>query len=74
MTDGWGSWEDDARRKRTASGAATPAERLAWLEAMLELALARGAIPKRRDAWGQPLPLLHDGSGIPPTSKDPAGT
>jgi hypothetical protein len=30
-------------------------ERTAWLEEMLEIAYAAGAVPKRRDAWGRAL-------------------
>ena len=51
----WGSWRDDYDRKLTVGLEATAAERLAWLEEMLQLAHASGAPPKARDAWGQTL-------------------
>lgn len=51
----WGSWEEDRERKYVAGLEVSADERLAWLEEMLELALASGALPKPRDAWGQPI-------------------
>lgn len=54
----WGSWEEDRERKYLAGLAVSAAERLAWLEEMLEVALASGALPKPRDAWGRPIPVL----------------
>jgi hypothetical protein len=51
----WGTWESDRWRKHIR-GIDVPVEaRLAWIEEMLVLALARGAILKRRDEWGRPL-------------------
>jgi len=44
----WGcSWEATRRRRLTAGLTVTPAERLAWLEEMIELAAASGALPRR---------------------------
>lgn len=48
-----GSWDEDREHKYVVGMMVSPDERLAWLEEMLELALASGAIPKRRDDWGQ---------------------
>jgi hypothetical protein len=45
----WGSWGSNRERKLTAALAATPAERLAWLEEMIALAYRTGALPKRRE-------------------------
>ncbi|MBI4952777.1 MAG: hypothetical protein HY908_12150 [Myxococcales bacterium] len=51
----WGTWASERTRKHTR-GMDVPVEaRLAWIEEMLVIALERGAIPKRRDEWGQPL-------------------
>lgn len=50
-----GSWEEDEERKLVVGREVDDATRLAWLEEMLELAFAAGAIPRRRDAWGQEL-------------------
>jgi hypothetical protein len=52
----WGGWEEVRERSFVVGLEVSAAERLAWLEEMLELTLARGALPKPRDAWGQPLP------------------
>ena len=46
--DDWGSWEATEQRKLTAGLRATPAQRLAWLEEMIELAYRTGALPKKR--------------------------
>jgi len=54
-SDGWGSWEEDREHKYVVGLRVTAAERLAWLEAMIELAWASGALPKARDEWGQPI-------------------
>ena len=51
----WGSWEEDRERKYVVGLEVSADERLAWLEEMLEIALASGALPKPRDAWGQPI-------------------
>jgi hypothetical protein len=53
--DGWGGWDEDRRRKYLVGLEVSAEERLAWLEEMLELAYARGAIPKPRNEWGQPI-------------------
>jgi hypothetical protein len=42
----WGARE---RRKYTIGLDATPAQRLDWLEEMIELAHASGALPRRRE-------------------------
>jgi hypothetical protein len=45
----WGcSWEATRLRQLTAGLAVTPAERLAWLEEMIDLAAACGALPRQR--------------------------
>lgn len=54
--DDIGSWEEDREHEYLVGTTVSADERLAWLEEMLEIAFASGAIPKRRDAWGQPLP------------------
>ncbi len=50
-----GTWEEDEEHKLTVGLSVDDATRLAWLEEMLHIAFAAGAIPKRRDAWGQEL-------------------
>ena len=42
------SWEDAEKRKLTNAVAATPAQRLAWLEEAIRLAHQTGALPKPR--------------------------
>jgi len=41
-------WESKRRRSLTLALAATPAQRLAWLEQAIRLAHASGALPKAR--------------------------
>jgi len=41
-------WDDHRRRQFGAFLAATPAQRLAWLEEMIELAHRTGALPRPR--------------------------
>ena len=68
MTSSPGSWDEDRERKYVAGAEVSADERIAWLEEMIALAYASGALPKPRDAWGQPLP-----PGIPtdaPTRQD----
>lgn len=60
-TEDWGTWESTEARARVSGLAVTPDERMAWVEEMLVLAIASGACPRPRDAWGQPLPGI-----IPP--------
>jgi hypothetical protein len=50
--DDWGAgWESHRRRQLTFALAATPAERLRWLEEMIAIAHRSGALPRpRRDA------------------------
>ncbi len=50
-----GSWAEDRDHKYVIGMLVSVDERLAWLEDMLALALASGALPKRRDEWGQVL-------------------
>jgi hypothetical protein len=50
-----GSWQEDREHKYVIGTLVSIEERLAWLEEMLALALASGALPKRRDDWGQPI-------------------
>ena len=52
----WGSWESTRLRGQLAGLAVTADERIAWVEEMLVVAMASGACPRPRDAWGQPLP------------------
>jgi hypothetical protein len=49
-------WAEHKRRQLRAFLASTPAQRLAWLEEMIELAHRAGALPRRRDgaAGGEP--------------------
>ncbi|MFO0681890.1 MAG: hypothetical protein U0234_07565 [Sandaracinus sp.] len=51
----WGTWRDAEQRKYVKGLDLTIAERLAWLDEMIELARAHGAQPKPRDEWGQPI-------------------
>ena len=41
-------WEDARKRALTAGLAATPTQRLEWLEEMIRLAHAAGALPRRQ--------------------------
>lgn len=56
VDDDVGSWDENRRRKLTLGLEATPAQRLDWLEEMIALAHASGALPRRR---------LEDGSIAP---------
>jgi hypothetical protein len=48
---GWeAGWESSRRAQLEAQAAATPAQRLAWLEEALRLALAAGALPRPVEA------------------------
>ena len=60
-----GSWEEDREHKYLVGTTVSVDERLAWVEEMLEIAYAAGAIPKPRDAWGQPIEpgAQRDGDG-----------
>ncbi len=52
--DAWDvDWDAQRRRKFTIGLAATPAERLDWLEEMIELAHATGVLPRRRSPNGE---------------------
>jgi hypothetical protein len=42
-------WDAQERRKYTIGLDATPEQRLEWLEEMIELAHASGALPRRRE-------------------------
>lgn len=44
----WGTWEDAAALRRWSFARRTPAQRLAWLQAALELAYGSNAISPRR--------------------------
>jgi hypothetical protein len=52
--DPWGcGWESNRKRQLAIGLDATPAQRLAWVCAMIELAWRTGALPKRRpNVWG----------------------
>jgi hypothetical protein len=43
-------WESTRRRALTLALAATPGQRLAWLEEAIRIAYASGALPKPRPA------------------------
>lgn len=46
--DDWGAgWEAQRQHQLTMGFSATPAQRLAWLEDMIELAHRTGALPRR---------------------------
>jgi hypothetical protein len=51
--DRWDDWDSSRRRQLALGLEATPAARLAWLVAMIELAWRAGALPRRRpqDPW-----------------------
>ncbi len=55
MTLPIGSWEEDRERKYLVGLEVSVDERLAWLEEMLEIAHAAGALRRVRDEWGRPL-------------------
>ncbi len=47
----WGTWEDAEALRRWSFARRTPEQRLAWLQAALQLAYQSGAIkPRRPDA------------------------
>jgi hypothetical protein len=49
----WGGWDSARREKHTLGLRATPAQRLDWLESMIEVAWSTGALPRLRpDLWG----------------------
>lgn len=50
-----GSWAEEREHEYVVGLEVSDDERLAWLEEMLVLAHAAGAIPKPRDAWGQEI-------------------
>jgi hypothetical protein len=47
-------WESSRRRTLTLALTATPRERLAWLEEMIRLAWASGALPRKRATSDEP--------------------
>lgn len=49
----YGDWSSNRMRKLTRGLDASPAQRLAWLEAMIRLAHASGALPRNRSANGE---------------------
>ncbi|MBI5500124.1 MAG: hypothetical protein HY907_07760 [Deltaproteobacteria bacterium] len=55
-------WEEHKRRQLASFLAATPAQRLAWLEEMIELAHRSGALPRPRaaTAWADGEPERTD--------------
>lgn len=55
-------WEEHKRRQLASFLAATPAQRLAWLEEMIELAHRSGALPRPRaaTAWDGGAPGRRD--------------
>lgn len=50
----WTTFADARRRKFTMGLALTPAERLAWLESAIELAVLAGALPRHPSGSGRP--------------------
>ena len=44
----WGTWDDAAALRRWSFARRTPEQRLAWLQAALELAYQSGALDPRR--------------------------
>ena len=48
----WGTWDAKRTRSQTVGLQVSAEERLEWVEEMLELATAAGALPKLRDEWG----------------------
>jgi hypothetical protein len=49
-------WESARRRKFTLGLAASPSQRLAWLEEAIRLAWASGALPRPREIGSVPSP------------------
>ena len=53
---GWDAgWDATRRRQQMLGLEVTAAERIHWLEEMIRLAHASGALPRRRDENGQTL-------------------
>jgi hypothetical protein len=52
----WGTWDAKRRLQFVLALEATPEQRLAWLEEMIRIAHASGALPRLRDAAGSELP------------------
>jgi hypothetical protein len=52
----WGTWEGKRQLKFVLALQASAEQRLAWLEEMIRIAHASGALPRRRDATGFELP------------------
>jgi hypothetical protein len=52
--DVWGSWEAKRKRQYLLALDATPEQRLAWLEEMIRLAHASGALPRTRSPASSP--------------------
>lgn len=54
-----GGWEASERRQRAAIAAATPAQRLEWLEDAIRFAVRAGALPRRTEPRSEapPAPL-----------------
>ena len=63
----WGAdWETHRQRQLTFALAATPTERLAWLEEMIALAHQTGALPRRRTEETAPTIVPTIASGLDP--------
>jgi hypothetical protein len=60
----WGSFEDAEALRRWSFERRTPEQRLAWLQAALELAYQSGALKPRRPDTEAPRPCTADGTGI----------
>ena len=61
-SDEWeASWEGTRRRQLALGLAVAPAERLRWLEEMIRLAHAAGALPRPRGADGETRPSAKQG-------------
>jgi hypothetical protein len=63
VTGSIGSWDEDRERKYVVGLEVSVDERLAWLEEVLEIAHAAGALRRPRDEWGRPLDV--------PSGEDP---
>ena len=62
------TWEGNARWRAARVLAATPYERLRWLESALELAARAGALPRRRPAPGSAATATSSSGTCPPSA------
>jgi hypothetical protein len=59
-------WEDARRRALVRGLAATPQQRLAWLEGAIRIAWATGALPKKRSDAEVPVSLRGERTSLEP--------